>query len=258
MKILLYLYRKYQKTSGPFRTFLIYVYNTWSRIRTSYRCLALKIEGKPLKIRNNVTDSAIVQCIFGANELLIFAPIIKEFAPKYIVDAGAYAGYSSVWYARKYPDATVIAIEPEGSNYEILSENIRPYGNILGMKKALWPVQTSVHVRDMGTGDWGFKMEIEETNTTESVNTITVEQLLDQSPENKIDILKIDIEGAEIDLLANTKEWEDKVSVIMIELHEWFAPGSIAAYDKFKSQGNWVEFINGNQRFLIKPELCAV
>jgi hypothetical protein len=42
----------------------------------------------------------------------------------------------------------------------------------------------------------------------------------------------------------------------MVELHEWFAPGCIAAYQKFRDKGNWKEFVTGNQHVLIKPELC--
>jgi len=237
MNFLLYIYSKYQNTSGWTRQVLIKIYHIWVAIRSAYTKVLFWFESKQLKIRDNKTDSAIFNSVFGANELKIFAPISKDFDPEYIVDIGAYAGYTSVWYARKYPKAKIIAVEPESSNYAVLEENIKPYKNVHSIKKAVWPQKTSVFVRDMGTGDWGFKMESNETDSIETVQTVTIEELLAQSPENKIDILKIDIEGAEIEVLANSENWHNKVNVIMIELHEWFAPGCIEAYEKFKIQG---------------------
>jgi tRNA G46 methylase TrmB len=51
--------------------------------------------------------------------------------PKVIVDAGANIGLASIYFANKYPDAKIIAIEPEQSNFELFKENVAPYPHII-------------------------------------------------------------------------------------------------------------------------------
>src|SRR5271166_1471460 len=53
------------------------------------------------------------------------------FSPKVIVDAGANIGMASIYFAHKYPEAKIIAIEAEGSNFDMLTRNIRPYPAII-------------------------------------------------------------------------------------------------------------------------------
>jgi len=58
--------------------------------------------------------------------------------PDVIVDAGANIGLASICFANKYANATIIAVEPEQSNFELLEENVAPYPNIVPVQAALW------------------------------------------------------------------------------------------------------------------------
>jgi hypothetical protein len=49
---------------------------------------------------------------------------------------------------------------------------------------------------------------------------------------DRIDILKIDIEGAEKEVFESSSKWIDKVSVIMTELHDQIRPGSARAFSE--------------------------
>jgi FkbM family methyltransferase len=60
------------------------------------------------------------------------------FLPGTVVDAGANIGMASIYYANKYRDAKIIAVEAEASNFAILTHNVRPYPNILAIDAALW------------------------------------------------------------------------------------------------------------------------
>src|SRR5258708_5068257 len=51
--------------------------------------------------------------------------------PEVIVDAGANIGFASIYFARQYPNAKIIAIEAERSNFELLERNVRPFKNII-------------------------------------------------------------------------------------------------------------------------------
>lgn len=66
---------------------------------------------------------------------------------------------------------------------------------------------------------------------------------------DRIDVLKIDIEGSEIEVLNHSKAWIDAVKTLIIELHDRFRPGCAEAlqkafsshtYDKSRSGENIV------------------
>ena len=50
--------------------------------------------------------------------------------PSVIIDAGANIGLASIWFASKFPEARILAIEPEKSNYELLVRNVEPLHHV--------------------------------------------------------------------------------------------------------------------------------
>jgi len=86
-----------------------------------------------MKLRPNTSDMDVFQQIF-VNEEYEFS---LDRDPKVIIDAGANIGLASIYYSIKYPEAKIIAIEPELSNYELLKNNIKNYPNIYSTKSAM-------------------------------------------------------------------------------------------------------------------------
>src|SRR6266850_283034 len=156
---------------------------------------------------------------------------LVETPPKVIVDAGANIGLASVYFANKYPGAMIIAIEPEHDNFELLKRNVEPYRNVIPIHSALWNRNETIKLVDPGIGYWGFMTE--ETNTSENtlgkfshtVKATTLGNIIADYQLNKIDILKIDIEGAEKEVFEDTSSWIGKVEALIIELHEHMKPG---------------------------------
>lgn len=113
----------------------------------------------------------------------------------------------------------------------LLKKNVAPYRTITPVQAALWKQNREINVVDHGLGNWGFMAE--ETNTKEKllsdichkVTSITVDKIIDDYELDKIDILKIDIEGAEKEVFSDTSSWIEKVDAIIIELHERMKPG---------------------------------
>lgn len=89
---------------------------------------------------------------------------LVETPPKVIVDAGANIGLASVYFANKYPEAMIIAIEPGNDNFEVLKRNVEPYRNIIPVHSALWSKNGVINLVDPGLGSWGFMTE--ETNAS--------------------------------------------------------------------------------------------
>ena len=156
---------------------------------------------------------------------------LVEKQPKVIVDAGANIGLASIYFANKYPDAKIIAIEPAQINFELLKENVAPYSNIFPIHAALWNRDEEVNLIDPGLGKWGFMTEMKHTsenlpsNICHAVKAITVDKIMKDYSLTKIDILKVDIEGAEKEVFSNSSSWIENVDSIIIELHDRMKQG---------------------------------
>jgi FkbM family methyltransferase len=152
-------------------------------------------------------------------------------APNTIVDAGANIGLASIYFANQYPAAKIIALEPEESNFALLSENVAAYPNITPVHAALWHRNEEINLVDPGLGHWGFMTEQKNSterslgNVAHPVRAMTVDQVIEEFQLERIDILKIDIEGAEREVFSDTSAWISKVDTLIVELHEHMKAG---------------------------------
>jgi FkbM family methyltransferase len=181
----------------------------------------------PLRLRIPSSDIPTYKQVFINQEY----DFLTKTQPKVIVDAGANIGLASIYFANKYPGAKIIAIEPEASNFELLKENVAQYPNIVPIQAALWDKNEEIDVIDPGLGKWGFMTEKSDYSKTltgnncHAVSAMTVAKIMQDYNLSKIDILKIDIEGAEKEVFSDTSSWIEKVDSIIIELHERMKAG---------------------------------
>jgi FkbM family methyltransferase len=183
------------------------------------------LTGGVVYLRPGTADQNVYEEIFGAREY-----DIDLGDPIFIVDAGAHVGLSSVFFASKYPKATVIAIEPEPSNFEVLLRNVEQYSNIKPMWAGLWSRKTHLRIQNSDVATWSFR--VSEDPSGNGIPAFGVEDLITDFNVKRIDVLKIDIEGSELEVLNNSKPWIDAVRALIIELHDRFQPGCAEALQK--------------------------
>jgi FkbM family methyltransferase len=181
----------------------------------------------PLFLRPKSSDILVFNQIFLYEEYQIEI----DFEPALIIDAGAYIGLSTVFFATKYPDATVVAIEPVESNLSVLDLNVKPYSNIQVKSAALWYQPDFLQVVDPRVNYFEFQMREAMKNETGTVPSITLNDILEEYSGPGIDILKVDIEGAEKVVFTKNNSWLSKVRIVIVELHECYAPGVTKALD---------------------------
>ncbi|HJW24124.1 MAG TPA: FkbM family methyltransferase [Rhodocyclaceae bacterium] len=155
--------------------------------------------------------------------------------PRVIVDAGANVGLASIYFANRFPDARVIAIEPEASNFEVLQKNVLPYGNIVPLRAALWHENRRINLVDPALGHWGFMTQAGEGEASlgrmlDQVQGMTIDRIMADHGIDHIDILKIDVEGAEREVFRDPTPWLDQVDALIVELHERLKPGCNRAF----------------------------
>ena len=107
----------------------------------------------PIYLRNKYYDTHIFHQIFIRKELDFEIPN----NPKVIVDCGANIGLSTLYLKRKYKESKIISIEPEESNFNMLSINTRQYKDVDILQNAVWFKNTLLQLVDGGEGHASFK-----------------------------------------------------------------------------------------------------
>lgn len=184
----------------------------------------------PFYIRNNTSDIIVYKNVIEEREY----NFITSYDPKVIIDAGANIGLSAIYFANKYPNAVIISIEPEKGNFFLLKENTKNYSNIIALNAALWHQCGEIELLDVGQDNWAFmtgdgtnynKITAPKIQRKHIVKSVTIESLLSDFNLESVDVLKIDIEGAEKEVFEHHAVWVDKIQSIIVELHERMKEG---------------------------------
>lgn len=135
--------------------------------------------------------------------------------PKVMVDAGAYIGDTAVFFLNRYPAIKVHALEPNPESRAIAERNLAPYGD----RVHLIPAALSTTVGSASFGGTEMGARIGQAGEFE-VLTTALPALLRRIPEGYIDILKMDIEGSEMEILSgDVSEWLPHVGLLIVETH---------------------------------------
>ncbi len=186
-----------------------------SRLTSKYLC-------HPVYARHGTSDFLVFNQIFVGREYRCLDHIEP---PRLIVDCGANVGYTSAYFLSKFPTSTVIAVEPDSGNFDLLLRNLSGYGDrFMAIKGAVWPFDELLQFQSSTLGEgseWGRAVQrpVGE-HSSEKINTVSIPKLIELSGQERISVLKIDIEGAERELFsAGVDEWLDRIDNIVIELH---------------------------------------
>jgi len=167
-----------------------------------------------------------------------------------IVDAGANIGAASLWFARQFPDATVVAVEPDPANVEVLRRNVENHPTIQVLEAAIGSERGRVELVS-GSKSW----DVQTVRSESGVEIVTVDDAFEASGGDAPFIVKIDIEGFEADLFAANLSWLDQSTVVMIEPHDWMMPGkkTSATFQRAMGEREFELFIRGENLLYVRP-----
>jgi FkbM family methyltransferase len=185
----------------------------------------------PLKInlRKDTSDFLIFNEVFKSHGyydiLKLLLPRRQE--PLNIIDAGANIGCTSLWLSAVFPHATIVSVEADLSNYQLLHSNIALNGkkNIHPIHNAFWHNNDELN---LSTGfrdgrEYAISVLPELDAKFGTVKGITMDDICKQFGFKQVDVLKLDIEGAEKYLfqdLEMAKALLERVGLVAIEIHE--------------------------------------
>ena len=171
--------------------------------------------------KNDHCSLELIREIFLNNEYL--RNFKKEFRPQVILDIGANRGFFSLLAQKKYNPKKLIKIEPQEFMSEIFS--------VISSNNSFEKDSISEYY-SFCTADSSAKH-----------NLISINAILEKEQTNKIDLLKMDIEGAEVDIFSNSLQWLKKCDNITMELH-FFDNDTSFIPQLLKEQGFRVKLTN--------------
>lgn len=192
--------------------------------------LAITVKGYkyPVYLRYGTSDHLAFKQIFIQKEYQISIP----FKPQYLIDGGANCGYAAVYFSNRFPQATIVSVEPESSNVALMKKNSAPYKNICIVQGGIWSKNAYLRISNKAAQHWSFRVEEVDKKHSE-MRAFSIAALMKKFKLPRIDILKLDIEGSEREVFSkNYKSWLDKTRVIFLELHERYAKGVTAIVRK--------------------------
>jgi FkbM family methyltransferase len=173
-----------------------------------------------LRARPQTTDRSIFWQIFGDREYRCLDDV-KDAG--LIIDCGANVGYSSAYFLTRFPNSHVVAVEPDSNNFDLLKSNLTPYGGRCRVvKSAIWSKPVGLVLDEATLSGPECSRKVREARAEEKPLVIAtdIRHLLKESGFDRISILKIDIEGSELELFSsNYHEWLPLVDRLVIELH---------------------------------------
>lgn len=180
----------------------------------------------PITLRTNTSDSKAYYQVFVEKQ---YDASVLPAEASTIIDLGANIGLSALFFAERYPRARIICLEPDPDNFRQLSRNAAPHSDRIEIvNAAIWSKDTMLSLQTVDEnnedlGAWGARVS---AGDNPGIRAMSMETLLDFYNIDFADILKIDIEGAEVDLFERSiNAWSRRVGLIFIETHDRFRPG---------------------------------
>lgn len=173
----------------------------------------------PIFLRNNASDTQIFTQIFLREELKV--DLVNS--PLTIIDGGANIGLATVYLKNRYPETSLYSIEPDKANFELLLMNTQKYKDIICYNYGIWNSNSNLIIKNKEAGSESFiVIEAKDSDDIDSIQAITIGDIVIQNRINKIGLIKLDIEGSESKVFFdNYNEWVSITDNILVEIHDW-------------------------------------
>lgn len=201
-----------------------------------YTKTSIALFGVEIIIPDNASYHFMRKEIFDENIYRFKTENIKP----YIIDGGANIGLASIYFKLLFPNADIVAFEPDPDIFNFLKSNIKTYAfdNIELIKKGLWNEETFLSFKAEGA-DAGLLVEFDENS--KKVPVTSLKKYLNK----KVDFLKLDIEGAETVVIKDIEDDLDKVERIFVEYHSFVnEKQSLSELISILTNANFRLFIN--------------
>ncbi len=178
-----------------------------------YKPATTTLQGRPFEIIDassflTMHDEIVEQGIYG------FQTTRER---PFIIDCGANVGVSVCYFKALYPTARILAFEPDNRAFAALSRNAVSLGwdDVTLVNKAVAHRESDAPF--VGEQSWAGRLARPDDVSTTSVPAVRLQPYIDE----QVDLLKLDIEGAETDVLLDCASILDRIDRIVVEYHSF-------------------------------------
>ena len=185
-----------------------------------------KFPGLSVEIRSHGSDRWTFREVFVKH---VYGDVLRQLGTcRRFVDLGANIGLSSLYFSWRFPEAEFLAVEANEPTFAMLSRNLekaRLSGRATLMCAAAWSHDGVVAGCNDGATDHYSRFSVGPVPAGAAASPALiparrVETLLDGQGWDEVDLIKIDIEGAEVELFRSDATWLRRTRCIAIEFHD--------------------------------------
>ena len=219
--------------------------------------------GLALDIRRNTSDLEVVRQIWRDEQYAIPYTAHMERLKRFeadiragghvpvIVDAGANIGAAALWFAKAWPSAHVVAVEPDAGNAAMARRNCAAFPSIDILEAAIGGAAGFV-----ATGGESEAFAVTTHRASAGVPIVRIDECVSRVHKGILFAVKLDIEGFEDDLFAANTGWLDEAKLVYIEPHDHLFPER-GSSTNFQAEMGWRNFdvlIRGENLVYIRRE----
>ncbi len=201
----------------------------------------------PVYTRDGTSDGPVFDQIFKTGLLdVTYADQYAWIKTKYeraistggsplIVDCGSNIGLSCLFFTRAWPKAKIIGIEPAHDNVELARKNTSRFANIELIEAAVHDRAGRLALKDPRAEKWAYQYGDPDRTTDDTVEAVTIDDVMANHGAKRNLIVKVDIEGGEYQLFRSNLGWLDRTDLLIIETHDWLFPGKATSSTLFQA-----------------------
>lgn len=162
------------------------------------------------------------------NEILaLYARIERPL----ILDLGANIGLMTLYFAKNWPKARIISVEPDERNFRLLKANVEGMSNITPIEAAVASKDGAVQITNPDDETWALRTERVTSIGHNSIKAHSIRTLMGFAPEVQPFIVKMNIEGFESELFSRDTDWIKSFPIIIVGLHDYMLPGQGSSHN---------------------------
>jgi FkbM family methyltransferase len=171
-----------------------------------------------------------------------------------ILDCGANIGVETLRFRLHHPQAEIIAVEADPDNFALLEANCRDSARISAIHGAVWSKDTELYLHRSMDGNPECS-SVGEAGGGPAVKGYSIDRLRMLRGWSQIDILKLDIEGAEHELFSGSVDWLQRVSCLVFEVPDSDKPGTLQLIFERLGGEQWNGMAIGENLVLLRHSL---
>ena len=178
-----------------------------------------RLDGVALEARPR--DWCAIEEVLLDGEYDFVAALFPDQPPARIVDLGANVGAFSARCLSLWPHASVLAVEAAGDTFDVLDRNRRrsPTRDWTVVRGAVWSEDGTVTFEAAEQSTGSKVVSADAATNVVSVPAVRLRTLLERYGSGAVDLLKMDIEGAEEAVLEDAPELLDRIDTLIVEVH---------------------------------------